>query len=1650
MKKHLVIACVAMGVAWTAGAETVRARYVRLTVTASRPAPAQPPFYGGRSWQICDWTLLRGGKELGWPGAKVLQPDRGLVKGEGPAQCLDGNPLTKFHGAYGVPLVVDLGKDVEFDAYTFTTGNDAPGRDPYNWTLDAGVPSGDRIVWKRVGWERGFRAPDGRRTVVTPAFKLDSRPGNTCVSIMPMGDSITWGAWVNGGYRLPLYEMLTNAGYRVTYEGTLTANSEGMEQPRHEGHSGCVSVNEYGPKWYGIMDGIEGRLARCGKPDVILVHIGTNDGTIGGPEAIRTHSLKNLGRLVDKLAKLEPQAEIVVSTILDRDYRRNGTDHCTEVIRSWFNPRLPAFVEEHRAKGQKVHYFDMNPHVPLALQSDGVHPSAEGYRAMAKAWFTVVTNLMPTAEVKAAREWEINRAREQMRWFNPDAAARSLAHLKTQKGFDAAPLETAIKALAEKEAAVRKALDAPRGYVRGGSASDINAAPYMPVEEAVRLVENYRKAMLANPILDFGELLCIRRNIANPGSAFGGRQCGFLGLNAHNHWDMNRTGYDNDIVVVSNLRDTPTFRSLYRPPDTAVVRDLDLDFDASRLLFTSYRCTNNLFGVYEIELNGEMVKSPPAAALNELNGEMVKSAASQPLNGEEQSNNLKGGEAADLKGEARFNNLKAEGRFNPTLVSPEDGHYDIQWWDGCYLPNKDQIVLLGTGAYQFLPCEDGNMAMCVLYRIDRKTGEVRQLTYEQDSDYTPTVTHDGRIMFTRWEYSDIPHFFSRILMTMNPDGVGQLSLWGSGSWVPTFFYKARCVPGDPHLITMFGGGHHDRAEVGRMFLVDPTLARAYPFRYDPPDRAWGVVNNYLRIPARNFPKEKTGLVQEFPGWGKDVEGDMADGYTKNQFDRGKPYFSYPYPLDARHVLATVKTSPDAPMRVCLVDVFDNITILADNPKGLLCEAMPFRPRPRPPIIPDRSVPGMKTCSVHIADIYTGKGLAGVPRGAVKKLRVFSYHFNYHKTGGHSTPGDRVESGWDIKRVLGTVDVESDGSCCFEMPANTPISLQPLDADGAALQLMRSWVTGMPGERVSCTGCHEDNRSSVRTHVTIADTKYHKGEIQKIKPVDGDGVRPWGFAAEMWPVVHKNCLSCHGDEKTAPLRAPDQGGAEKKGLRFVMKTAEDAYRMLHPYVRRPGPESEIPVLTPLDYHVSTSPLVQMLRRGHHGVKLSQKEMETVYTWIDLNAPWKGKWAPPAFETDNFVVGCTNQVERRKELATAYANITDDPEAEYDRYLALVNKRLNGEMVKSRPSGALNGLNGEMVKSAASQPLNGAEQSNNLKGGEAADLKPEGRFNNLKGEARLNHLTITGWPMSANVASELQLGRIDQVAPITTKTIILGEGQSMTFRLIPAGKFVMGRADGRPDEKPACVVEIAKPFWLSETEVRNDQYAVFDPEHDSGWQDMFDKDHNAPGYPACHRRMPVVRVNWNEASAFCAWLSKKTGEKASLPTEAQWEWAARAGTATLFPWGGLDDDFSPYANFADADVRNMKLGWQGKAGAIRARRPFRIDQNYPLHEERWKDDWFNLNYVGRADCNLWGLYDMHGNAAEWTRSDYAPYPYVDGDGRNAGSPEKKKSVRGGSFASRPRDGTSSCRLGYWPWQKVYDVGFRVVLESSDVHE
>ena len=103
------------------------------------------------------------------------------------------------------------------------------------------------------------------------------------------------------------------------------------------------------------------------------------------------------------------------------------------------------------------------------------------------------------------------------------------------------------------------------------------------------------------------------------------------------------------------------------------------------------------------------------------------------------------------------------------------------------------------------------------------------------------------------------------------------------------------------------------------------------------------------------------------------------------------------------------------------------------------------------------------------------------------------------------------------------------------------------------------------------------------------------------------------------------------------------------------------------------------------------------------------------------------------------------------------------------------------------------------------------------------------------------------------------------------------------------------------------------------------------------------------------------------------------------------------------------------------------------------------NYPLHEERVKDNWHSMDYVAQCRANAWGLKDMIGNASEWTRSSYRPYPYADNDGRNSGDLRSLKVARGGSFASRPRDAGATIRTAYAPWQGVFDVGFRVIIEE-----
>ena len=892
---------------------------------------------------------------------------------------------------------------------------------------------------------------------------------------------------------------------------------------------------------------------------------------------------------------------------------------------------------------------------------------------------------------------------------------------------------------------------------------------------------------------------------------------------------------------------------------------------------------------------------------------------------------------------------------------------DVDNFDACYLPSG-QIVFASTASFHAVPCWHGVERACSIFRMDPDGSNVRQLTFDQDLDLHPTVLPNGQVMFSRWDYTGTMHIYLRPLMVMNPDGTNQRAVYGSNSYWPNALYFARAVPGAPGKIVAIVAGYHGVPRMGMLALLDLN-------------RGWF---------------EADGVVQLIPGRGKRVVPVIRDKLV----DKCWPKFLHPYPLSEKYFLVAAQLAPRAPWGIYLVDVFDNIVPVCVLEKYDLFEPIPLRKTPRPPVIPDRVNVARDDAVVYLHDIYAGPGLAGVPRGTIKRLRLAAYHYGYPGLAGPDKIG--LGGPWEVMRILGTVPVNDDGSACFRVPANTPITVQALDGEGKAVQLMRSWFTAMPGEFLSCVGCHE----RVADLPSAALAKAMRTGPVEITPWYGPP-RGFDFEREVQPVLTKYCAACH-NAKTESARVPDLRPEREvsgyRGRRLTELAAKrlhpevrralggervrytPAYEALVPFVRRVGIEDDVHMLVPGEYHADTSELVQMLQKGHFGVRLDDEAWDRLITWIDLNAPCHGTWhevAPIPEGADR----------RRRELAQLYHGARADPE--------------------------------EIPPSA--RP-------------EVRPVKPP------PVRRRVSQVRAAGWPFGAEEARrrQLALGQWEM-------SVELGHGVRLKLVRIPPGEFVMGDADGEADELPLSRVTIAKPFWIGAYEVTNEQFRLFDPSHRSGYFMKRYPGPDGPGLSLDGPRQPAVRVSWLEAMAFCRWLSRKTGLRFTLPTEAQWEYACRAGSAGPFSFGGEDEDFSPYANMADRalSVPPVKTGGlgtslteqQGEGVFLSALRGGDI-----VCDARWDDGAVATCDVGSYAPNAWGLYDMHGNAAEWTRTTYRPYPYRENDGRNAERAEGEKVVRGGSFRDRPKRCRAAFRLSYPPWQPVHNVGFRVVCEGE----
>jgi len=921
----------------------------------------------------------------------------------------------------------------------------------------------------------------------------------------------------------------------------------------------------------------------------------------------------------------------------------------------------------------------------------------------------------------------------------------------------------------------------------------------------VRVTDEFRalrsEALLANPLLDFEKLLLVKRR-------------GNLGL--PQNWQGNcvfRGGFDNEIAVLSSLQPGAGMTTLYRPESGGFVGDVDLHWDAERMLF-SMRTKTGRYEVFEIGTDGAGLRQ----------------------------------------------------------VTPAEP--DVDNYDACYLPS-DKIIYDSTACFQGVPCVGGGNQVANLHVINPDGTGIRRICFDQDHDWCPSVTNDGRVIFTRWEYSDTPHYFTRVVMSMNPDGTNQKSVYGSNSYWPNSTFYPRSIPGHPSRFVGIVSGHHGVPRMGELILFDPSKGQ----------------------------HEADGVVQRIPGHGEKVEPIIRDQLVNNSW----PRFLHPYPLSGKYFLTACQPDVESPWGIYLVDVFDNILPICVEPGVALFEPVPLRKTPRPPVIPERVDPERKDAVVYLADIHKGGGLKGVAPGTAKKLRLYAFDYGYQGLANHTYIG--IEGPWDVHRILGTVDIEKDGSSAFRIPANTPVAVQPLDEDGKALQLMRSWFVAMPGESLSCTGCHEKESETPPSQAPIAMVK----SPQDIRPWFGPA-RGFSFDREVQPVLDRHCIGCHNDK-------PHDGRQLSDLRQDDVRTFSRAYQVLQKYVRRPGPESDYHMFPPAEYHADTSPLIQMLEKGHHGVKLDREASERLYTWIDLNVPYYGTWG----EFRDIPKG---QRQRRAELRSLHAGVDEDY---------------------------------EVIPELSVKPI-------------------QAIIPHAPAPARVVAIDCPGWPFDDKAAHERQGKDRDR-----TVTLQTNEQKKLQLSLVqvPAGEFVMGDSAGAPDEGPPCRVKIDQPFWITKQPVTNELFALFDPGHDSRYLDRNGKDHSNRGRPLNQPHQPVIRVSWGRAMAFCEWLSEQTGQRYSLPTEAQWEFACRGGAPAIQAGGG----------------------------------------------------------------RAWGIDHMPGEVAEWTRSAYRPYPYSAGDGRDDCSRQDRKVVRGAKAISLPNDRRDTYRLSYHWWQGVWDVGFRVVCLDEE---
>ncbi|MBN2291430.1 MAG: hypothetical protein JXM70_03335 [Pirellulales bacterium] len=493
--------------------------------------------------------------------------------------------------------------------------------------------------------------------------------------------------------------------------------------------------------------------------------------------------------------------------------------------------------------------------------------------------------------------------------------------------------------------------------------------------------------------------------------------------------------------------------------------------------------------------------------------------------------------------------------------------------DPVYLPDGG-IIFSSSRCNRFIPCN--RVPTAIIHRMDAGGGNIQCLSANTLLEDRPAVLPDGRIVYTRWEYTDRAAETFRDLWVMNPDGTGQMVLFGGmGRPYPKFFAECDALPipgADGKIVSIFSPALGHRENAGNVMLVDIKAG---------PDN-WSA--------AKQINPELPNLVWTI-GLG-----------------HGRTGFRDPYPLSEDCFLVAKDKS------LFILDG-NGRTHEIHRAEKMVHDPRVIRPRPREPVIPSRVDLRKTTGQFVLADVYRSRNMQGIKRGAIKKLLVLE---DLPKPGSkHGLPG---MLGWggllELRRVLGTVPIEPDGSASFEVPALRAVYFVALDEKNLAVKRMQSFTMLMPGEIQGCVGCHEPRTGTTDPpgHGTLLALKRPPSRIE---PVDGvPGV--FDYPRDIQPIWNRHCVSCHN--------------AEDPQGRVILTSDNNewftqSFCALHSYdqISDVWAWSELGNNPPYAFGTAASPLMKKIDGSHYDVKLSRREHDLVRLWIESSAPFTGTYA-----------------------------------------------------------------------------------------------------------------------------------------------------------------------------------------------------------------------------------------------------------------------------------------------------------------------------------------------------------------------------------------------------------------------------------------